>query len=388
MEKATTNNLLNNESFLYTLAGEANRASSRRVLSAQVIADLIKSVKRTEQLVGLADRFVQVAESALDLRHTAAVEQVSQALLHVPLPRRYQSLAEYYRLFALRRRGALAEACAGFERLAETSTLPLAFRARAIQAIALSRTEQGRWDDALYGFLQAVRAAKAAGDLFTQVNARWMMAVHYKSRNGDHAGTLAELDELQPLFRILAVERPAVYPGYLNGRAVELCELGRYDEALHLANLVVRSPYGQIYQEYRETQAEILEKMRCASPSVVGGVRWPQEPVEDEPQNAAPVAASNIITLPLAARVAAAPSRDGSTSPPARVIAYHGWHQTASESAEVSPESVTPGELRQMSIHEKQKALLTVIFDDDVRHDTLDRLLTCAGKIIIDQTAG
>src|SRR5205085_7152958 len=124
------------------LTGETNRASSRRSLSAQLIADLVTSAKRTEQLVSLADGFVHVAESALDLHQTAVVEQVSQALLQVPLPRRYQSLAEFYRAFTLRRRGALVEACAEFERLAETSTLPLAFRTRAMQAMALSHTEQ------------------------------------------------------------------------------------------------------------------------------------------------------------------------------------------------------------------------------------------------------
>src|SRR5690242_14827830 len=129
MRKGTTGNPLDKESLLYELTGEASRASSRRALSAQLIADLVKSATRTEQIIGLADRLVRVAESALDLHQTAVVEQISHALLEVPLPRRYQSLADFYRAFALRRRGALAEACAGFERLAESATLPLGFRA-------------------------------------------------------------------------------------------------------------------------------------------------------------------------------------------------------------------------------------------------------------------
>jgi hypothetical protein len=41
-----------------------------------------------------------------------------------------------------------------------------------------------------------------------------------------------------------------------------------------------------------------------------------------------------------------------------------------------------------MSIHDKQKALLTVIFQDDVTHDMLDRLLGCVGKVASDQTVG
>jgi tetratricopeptide (TPR) repeat protein len=322
-----------------------------------------------------------MAESALDLHQTAVVEQVSQALLHVPLPRRYQSVAEFYRVFALRRRGALAEACAGFERLAETATLPLSFRARALQAMALSRTEQNEWNEALYSFVDAARAATAAGDLFTQVNARWMLAVHYQSRRGDHAGALKTFDELMPFIRVLATERPYLYYSMLNSRALTLIELGHDDEALHLATVAVRSPYANVHPEYRETQTEILDKMRRASPSVIGGVGWPQQ--SDEAAAPAPVT-SNVIALPLAAR-AVAPSADDAPQQPARVIAYHGWQQPQSDT-EFSEASFTPSELRQMSIHDKQKALLTVIFHDDVSHDTLDRLLACAGLIASDQT--
>jgi tetratricopeptide (TPR) repeat protein len=383
MRMATTNNRVDNESLLYTLTGEVGRAAARRPLSAQFIADLIKPITRTEQLISLADRLVEVAESALDLHQTAAIEHVSQVLRQMPLPRRYESLAEFYRTFALRRRGALAESCAGFEQLAETSTLPLAFRARSLQAMALSRTEQGRWDDALYGFLQAARAAMASGDLLGQVTARWMMAVHFQSRHGDHAGALKVYEDLMPFVRVLASEHPYAYYSMLNSRALELIELGRGDEALHLSSIAVRSPVANVHPEYLETQTEILEKMRRASPSVVG-VRWPQEPVEA----AAPlVAASNVITLPLNAR-AVAPPVDAASQPMARVISYRGWQQPANDSADIAQESFTAGELRQMSIHDKQKALLTVIFNDDISHDTLDRLLACAGKIITDQTVG
>lgn len=396
MEKATTNNLSNNASFLYRPDGLAVRAFSRRALPAQVIADLVKSVARTDQIVSLADRLMRLAESALDLHQTAVVEQVSQALFELPLPRRYESFAEYYRVFALRRRGAEAQACAGFERLAETPTLPLAFRARALQAIGASLATEGRWDNVSYYYLHACRVATAGGDLFTQLNARWLMAMDFKSRNGDHAGALNDFETMLPLIRVLAVERPEVYSRYLNSCAVELGELGRYDEALRLADLAVRTPYAKIFPQYHETRAEILEKMHRASPFVIGGVRWPQEPVAapeaaeavTPPVSAtAPVAVSNVIAVPFAARSAQSPRND-SPQQPARVIAYSGWQQPAADAADISAESFTPAELRQMSIPAKQKALLTAIFHDDVTHDTLDRLLACAGKIIPDQTVG
>jgi hypothetical protein len=168
-----------------------------------------------------------------------------------------------------------------------------------------------------------------------------------------------------------------------------LIELGHGDEALHLASVAVNSPLSKLHPEFRETQAEILEKMRRASPSVIGGIGLPQEPLEANaaPVAASPVAASNVIALPLAAR-RVVESPGAAPRQPARVIAYSGWQQQAADSADTSQESFTPAELRQLSICDKQKALLTVIFHDDVTHDTLDRLLGCAGKVVPDQTVG
>ena len=87
------------------------------------------------------------------------------------------------------------------------------------------------------------------------------------------------IDELMPFIRVLALDRPYLYSSMLNSRALELIELSRGDEALRLASIAVSSPSAKVHPEYRETQAEILEKMRRASPSVVG-VGWPQESAE------------------------------------------------------------------------------------------------------------
>ena len=309
-----------------------------------------------------------MAHQALDMKQTDAVEQISQILISAPLPREYQSIGHYYRVFCLKRRGEIEPARAGFQRLADWPGLPLKFRARAIHALGISYSERGLYDEAMPFFSAAAQAAspRYGDDLLTTVNAQLITAISM-SVAGDHKSSLRLLENLRPLVRMLAPHQLPRFM-YANSLAVELGEVGRLEEARRMTEIAVRSPYANLYSEYRETHAEILEKMRRASPSVVPGVAWPQP-------------SSNVVTMPVAARPLVALQANVAGSPPARVIAYHGWQQPTPEQADALQEIFTSGDLEQMSIADKQMALLNVIYSDNVTHHTLDQLIATAAKV-------
>ncbi|HEY9232229.1 MAG TPA: tetratricopeptide repeat protein, partial [Blastocatellia bacterium] len=202
MQKATNNNLFNIETFSFK--SETNHVSLHAAFYQQIAAKLIKAVYDTEGWAATGCRLIALADHALNLKATEAVEQISYLLANAPLPRSYQSIGHYYQVFCWKRRGNIEQARAGFERLAESSDLPLGFRARATQALGISYKEAGQHDEAARLFVQAAQAAsiRYGGDLLTTVNAQSMMAV-YSSLHGDHQGALHHLESLGPLVRAL-----------------------------------------------------------------------------------------------------------------------------------------------------------------------------------------
>jgi hypothetical protein len=48
--------------------------------------------------------------------------------------------------------------------------------------------------------------------------------------------------------------QPHVYYDYMNSFAVELCEVGRLEEAKNVSLIVLASPFAPAYPEWRETR--------------------------------------------------------------------------------------------------------------------------------------
>ena len=69
------------------------------------------------------------------------VEQASDILLNLPLPREFKSIANYYKGFCIKRRGQFDEARAMFERVADEA--PLRYKARAIIALGSIALDSG-----------------------------------------------------------------------------------------------------------------------------------------------------------------------------------------------------------------------------------------------------
>jgi len=82
-----------------------------------------------------------------------------------------------------------------------------------------------------------------------------------RSFEGDHAGSLADLERLFPVMRSFATSYPEDYRYYLNNLAYELGQVGRLEEARAAINVALRSPYADRFPDWAETAQEI-ETMR------------------------------------------------------------------------------------------------------------------------------
>ena len=78
-----------------------------------------------------------------------------------------------------------------------------------------------------------------------------------ESIEGNHKGSLRELERLLPLALSMKASQPTVYLDHLNSLAVELCEAGRIQEAGVVSKIVLASPYAFAYPEWRETGQDL-----------------------------------------------------------------------------------------------------------------------------------
>ncbi|HSF24288.1 MAG TPA: hypothetical protein VLE20_08690 [Blastocatellia bacterium] len=99
--------------------------------------------------------------------------------------------------------------------------------------------------------------------------ARRMTAV-IRSMEGDHQGALSDLEQMLPLARVVRSVQPYAYYDYLNTLAVEMCAVGRLEEAKNVSEIALASPFAPAYPEWRETHQEIELTGLGASRSTVG----------------------------------------------------------------------------------------------------------------------
>ena len=106
-------------------------------LNQQISQALIRGIHQHQSLHLLAERLIAVAAQAHPLRQMETVEQASDLLLGLPLPREFKSIACYYKAICLKQRGQIDKARVLFERVAEKAKSR--YRARAIAPHQTSR---------------------------------------------------------------------------------------------------------------------------------------------------------------------------------------------------------------------------------------------------------
>jgi hypothetical protein len=148
--------------------------------------------------------------------------------------------------------------------------------------------------------LEAARAARANRDFITRYMALRHLAV-IRSVQGDHIGSLSDLERLHPVAQSIRSVFPSEYYEFLNSLAVELGELGRTEEANHAVDIALLSPFAPGYPHWQETKLELAAKQPKAFTPLVfalGAQHQAQEAIQPTRENlqAAQVAAPEVKT--------------------------------------------------------------------------------------------
>jgi tetratricopeptide (TPR) repeat protein len=306
---------------------------------------------------------------------------MARVLRHIPI-RRYQLIGKYYEAWLRCRRRDYS--VTALERVIDQTD---DFKARGLMLRAAIEGYQGNLDSEMYFYKEARAASQTISEYLDSSKA---IAV-VKAKEGSHAAALNDLEALLPYLRYAD---PLVYFDTLNSYAVELAEVGRVEQARQIATRVVATPFAFAHPAWLETAEELRGAERCTV-TVSGPVAHVAKvaPPAAQPQ---PTFTGNVVALLPRARVLASLDQSASThAQPARIITYR--PRLVAEQIEIAPPDAREGrleptsfaaaELAELSIHDKQKALLTVIFDDEVTHETLNRLLVCAGCVETDTPA-
>lgn len=350
--------------------GGTNQAITQEELYQHIVSALTKASHKTLSLE-LGQRLIIMAEHALNTRETNIVEQVSQILINAPLLGEYRNIGHYYWALCITRGGDPAASTTILENLAASPATPLRYRARALKAIGGNHLDLSSIDEAFRFFLEAAWTASEqhGRDLLTATLSHWMMAV-IRSIYGDHKGALAGLEKLSSPVRLLSAERPFIFYSYVNSLAVELCELGRIEEARNASNIALSSPFAHQYLELRETAKEVAQKARRASRSVVSLCsRAPK--LDDRLQEA--TGRIEAITPP---------TTEGEPPSGNLVVFPSSSDRPARTSADPFDRKLTPSDLRWMTTAQKRSLVIEIAQATGVADELLERMMQAAGVVI------
>jgi hypothetical protein len=248
-------------------SAESEEAISFPGFYQQLASGLVRSVRNKQVLSALGDRLVLLAEHAHAFRQFDALEETSRILVNLPL-RQHENIGHYYRGLRIMKlgRGDLEQAARIIESAAEST--PPRYRARALISLGGNSLCRGDFRFALSLYSEAARVGSRDGrvDLFATIHTQKMAAV-INGFEGNHRGAVELLESLLPLAQSVRSSQPHLYCDYLNSLAVELCEVGRLEEARNVSKVVLASPFAPTYPEWRETREAIELKARRSSRS-------------------------------------------------------------------------------------------------------------------------
>lgn len=215
-------------------------------------------------LCDFAENLTALADKAYFRRDLVALGQISQALINLPLPDQYHHRGIYYRGLLIKRQGRFDEARRLQEGLSETA--PPEYRARAMLAAGAIAFDSGDLQSALSLSFEANRFFhhRDCRNHLIAIDSSRMIAV-VKSVEGEHQTALRILENLAPLARFVGHKHPVVWHALHNSLAVELTELGRFEEARRHCNIALASPFVSAYPEWQETARTLAEKTRPAT---------------------------------------------------------------------------------------------------------------------------
>lgn len=237
------------------------------LLQRLVVSGLAHAANSRELFNQLGNKLIRLAEHAYSLRDGNTLQEASQVLMNFPTASARQ-VGQYYQALATRQNGKIDEALSLLETVADHA--PLIYRARAIQALGAINHRQGRLDEALRFYPEALRMASRENgrDLLTTLLVLLEISC-IKSEVGDHRGALAHYESLSPLVRIVGRLNPLYIYLYHNELAIEFDEFGRTAEAEAACAIALASPFAAAYPEWTATRDEIAARRERATRSIV-----------------------------------------------------------------------------------------------------------------------
>jgi len=250
--------------------------SSKESVQYTILNRLARSRNSQQVLFVIAEKFISLAQQSYIERNLDSMEEASRVLMNLPLSEANQ-VGIYYHAISNYRKGHKGEAEAQIIKVADNASL--AYKARAILTLGEFQRMERKFNEALELHLEAVRTAANENEqnLLTGLMANLNISYTF-SDIGDHQGALTKLESLWPLVRFVAKKYPFYFYTYHNDLAVELAEVGRFDEAQAASNIALASPFAPAYPEWFETREEIAQKRDS---------RWSNLPAAPEPLLAA-----------------------------------------------------------------------------------------------------
>jgi len=228
-----------------------NGGSSLRELSA-ILGSLV-SCSSQRAMDGTGRALLSIARQAWLSRQIELLDEVVLAILALPLDPSAHAAARYYQAFALRKSTDIQRTQRILEDL--TDRVSSEYRPRLLLAVGSCALTSRDLEDSGKVYLEAAQSASWT-DPLSKCQALRMLAL-IRSCDGDHAGSLADLERLFPVMRSLATSYPDDYRYYLNNLAYELGQVGRIDEAKAAINVALGSPNAHRFPDWAETAREL-----------------------------------------------------------------------------------------------------------------------------------
>ena len=376
----------------------------------QLIASRLILDGHIKQLVHkVLNRLVVLAEHSYAFRQMGTLEKLSEVLVNSPLPRLYGPIGRYYQALCIQRFGTgdVEQAARLLESAAENA--PTRYRARAMQSLGTNSCYKGDYQSARLLYTEAALFASRSEicDPYATLGTQKMTAV-IRSVEGNHRDAVALLEKLFPLAHAMRSSQPSIYYDYLNSFAVELCEVGRLEEAKNISRIVVASPFASAYPEYRETRDEIELRKWRASRSVVALSQITAGAVSSQatasaPPIPAPPENGNLVRLPMANRdySLAAVEEASPARQPARVLSLQEWKEKMAKQSNSDPQdkkrrSPATAKAKEIRLEEMKKLgtrglllrAMEMLGDEQLSDDQLRRVLIILEGLEPDENSG
>jgi hypothetical protein len=214
--------------------------------------------------------YVEYGEQWQALRSPEGLADIARRILSLPLGSQAHWIGKYYQALSDGRSGVQSITHV-MQSLAEVAdNAPPLFKAKALIALATWVRLSGDNKVASSLYSEATKIARRNNTGTTHpIYIAGLQTATIKHFDGDHSSFLDGLRRLEPLARYLGLKYPAMLHQYYNNVAVALAANGEIEEAQSYCNLLLSSPFLAAYPEWRRTCADIAQKTRTPTGSII-----------------------------------------------------------------------------------------------------------------------